>query len=177
MDQNLESLFGPEEARVAREILDELQRETRDSVKKKIGEFRKKFEKLSRKEQRERRASAERLGRYRAQQRHHRVDCPSCKSVALVEGEPFGKESVTYQDGKMIVRQSVTPRKFHCSACGLSLMGYSELDAAGLGGFYTRETTYWPEEFHDLADLESLTYEELVDELRKREGVSVWNND
>jgi hypothetical protein len=94
--------------------------------------------------------NAEKLGRQLATKREHRVICPACQCVATVQGTPFGKENVTHDDGEIVVRQPVSPTSFSCSACGLKLQGYAELDAANLGGQYTRRTTFSPEEYYGL---------------------------
>ena len=94
---------------------------------------------------------AERL----AHVRHHRVTCPACGFDATVQGEAFGPQHITHEDDNIVVRQCVSPRTFACSACGLKLQGYAELDAAKLGGQYTRRTDFSPEDFYSLIDPET----------------------
>jgi hypothetical protein len=53
-------------------------------------------------------------------------------------------------------------RSFACSACGLKLQGYSELDAAALGGSYTRTTYYSPEEYYGLVDPSDINEEAII---------------
>jgi hypothetical protein len=93
---------------------------------------------------------AEKLGEKLATQRHHCVSCPACKCVATVQGRTFGKEHVSHGDGEIIVKQIVIPRSFSCSACGLKLEGYAQLETADLGGQYQRKTTHSPDEFFGL---------------------------
>ena len=95
--------------------------------------------------------------------RHHRVTCPACQSVATVQGETFGLEHVSHDDGEIVVRTAVSPRTFSCPACGLKLEGYAELDAAELGGQYTRRTTYSPQEYYGLIDPETDDISEYVE--------------
>ena len=155
MGESLDSLFGTDEATVAMEILDEIQDEVRQRVQSTIAAHRKVFE---RKQDDERQTAAENAKNESTQlahERHHRVECPACGCVATVQGETFGSEHLSYEDDCIKVRQSVSPRTFDCSACGLTLTGYAELDAAQLGGHYTRTTEYTPEDYYGLIDPEN----------------------
>ena len=152
MDESLDSLFGEDEANVAREILDEIQNEVRQRVQNTIAAHRSVFEEKQDDERQTAAANAEIEGERLAYERHHRVACPAGGCVATVQGEPFGSEHVTHEDDGIKVRLSVSPRIFACSACGLKLQGYAELDAAQLGGHYTRTTEYSPEDYYGLID-------------------------
>jgi transcription elongation factor Elf1 len=84
----------------------------------------------------------------------HRVNCPSCDSVALLHGSPAGAESSTYKDGLIVNRQPMLPSTFECKACGLKIVGYSKLNACGLGGTftstsYTDPIDYFEDDFRD----------------------------
>lgn len=61
---------------------------------------------------------------------------------------------MTHEDNEIKVQQPVSPRSFACQACGLKLEGYAELDAAQLGGQYTRTKHYSPEDYYGLVDAE-----------------------
>lgn len=151
LGESLESLFGEQEAKFAEGML----AENRDNIKREvlsaIAAHKKVFETKSREEQKAAKVEAEKLGAELSTQRHHRVTCPACDCTATVQGCPFGKEHVTHDaSGEVVVRQAVSPTDFTCSACGLKLLTYAQLETAGLGDHYTRKTTYSPEEYYGL---------------------------
>lgn len=150
MGESLVSLFGKDKADVATEILKENLNDVKQHVKSTIASHRTVFQDRSRKDQEKAKVKAEKLGEKLATQRHHCVSCPACKCVATVQGRTFGKEHVSHGDGEIIVKQTVIPRSFSCSACGLKLEGYAQLETADLGGQYQRKTTHSPDEFFGL---------------------------
>ncbi len=153
--ESLESLFGDEEARVAREILKGTQTEATSRVQTTIAAYKRVFSAKSSDEQQAlARAATETVSKL-SYAHHHRVKCPACGCDASVQGEVFGAESVSHEDGNVIVRHSVSPRTFSCTACGCKLNSYSELAVAGLGGHYSRKSTYSPSEYFGLIDPES----------------------
>lgn len=156
LNESLESLFGEDEATVANEVLKENRNDVRQRVQSEIASYRTVFEDKSEKERKIIAAKAEKEGLELSTQRHHRVTCPACKCIALIRGKTFGKEHVTHHQGEIIVRQTVAPNSFICSACGLKLNGYAELEEAGLGGHYQRKTTYSPEEYYGLIHPDNL---------------------
>jgi len=160
--ETLESLFGQDEAKFASEILDETNKEVRQKVLNLIAAHQKVFDAKSPDEKTTASAKAKAESDQLAHLRHHRVTCPSCNSDATVQGEPFGPEHVAHQDGEILVRRTVSPRSFSCSACGLKLQGYAELDAAQLGGQYTRRTTFSPQEYYGMIDPESDDMSEVI---------------
>jgi hypothetical protein len=155
MGESLDTLFGKEEARIAVEILDETQKKVTGHVQGSIAAHRKVFEFKSPEEKEAAAASAKTEAERLAHLRHHKVTCPACGSDATVQGEAFGPRHVTHGDDSITVRQSMSPRSFACPACGLKLQGYAELDAAKLGGQYSRRTEFSPEEFYGLIDPET----------------------
>lgn len=82
----------------------------------------------------------------------HRVECPSCNSVALIHGSPVGAVSTEIHDGddEVVQRQSMLPSSFECIACGLKISGYSKLSACGLGDTFSAKTIYTPAEYFGL---------------------------
>lgn len=66
----------------------------------------------------------------------HRVNCPSCSSVALVTGRPIAAPVVTLADDQITETQNYLPSKFECIACGLTISGLPSLHAAGVGDMY-----------------------------------------
>jgi hypothetical protein len=156
MGESLATLFGDDEATAATSMLLEDQNDVRQRVMSSISAYRKVFQGRPEDDREAAKTKAEKLGRQLATKREHRVICPACQCVATVQGTPFGKESVTHDEGEIVARQPVSPISFSCSACGLKLQGYAELDAANLGGQYTRRTTFSPEEFYGLISEDDL---------------------
>ncbi len=152
LGEDLVSLFGKDEARVAEDMIAENRNDVRQRVASSISAHRKVFGAKSQEERDTLKAEAEKRGNDLSTKRHHRVICPACECVATVQGIAFGKETVQSDKNQVIVRQAVAPTVFECQACGLRLAGYAELEAANFGGQYTRRTTYTPAEFHGLID-------------------------
>jgi hypothetical protein len=153
LDESLEDLFGEEEAKFAEEMLAENRENVKKEVLSAIATHKKVFEAKQPHEQEAAKLEAEALGQELSTQRHHRVICPACGCTATIQGRPFGKEHVTHEEnGDIVVRQAVSPTEFSCSACGLKLATYAQLETAGLGDSYTRKTTYSAVEYYGLID-------------------------
>ena len=178
MSETLESLFGKENAKVANEILAENQSQVKSRILGLIAAHQKVFLERSAEEQLAASESAKTLGEQLSHKRHHRVTCPSCKSVATVQGQPFGAENVSHKDRNIFVRQAVSPQTFACPACGLKLQGYAELDVAQLGGQYTRVTEYSLEDYYGLIDPKDFDPSEYVKEyLADLRAEAEWDNE
>lgn len=78
----------------------------------------------------------------------HRVECPACKSKALVRGEPFGPVETRIDDNEIVVRQGMMPSSFECSACGLKVVGLSRLTECGLGDTFSDTVRYTVDEYY-----------------------------
>ncbi len=166
MEESLVNLFGEEEARVAEGMILENRKEVLQHVTSLIGAHRKVFEGKSEQEREKVRIQVEEQGNEFSLKRYHRVTCPACRCIASVQGITFGKEKVDHENDGIVVRQAVSPTNFECQACGLRLSGYAELEAASLGGQYTRRTTYTPEEYYGLInpdDLQRYVHDEMPD--------------
>jgi hypothetical protein len=176
--ESLESLFGEAEAKVALEVLTGTQAGVSHQVKSTIAAHHKVFDAKSETDKKALAESAEKEGQELAHKRHHRVKCPSCGCVATIQGEPFGQEHVTHKDDCIELRQAVLPRSFACSACGLKLQGYAELEAAELGGQYTRTTSFSPEDYYGLIDAEKFDPSEHVEAyLAELAAEQMWDNE
>ncbi|MFI5073233.1 MAG: hypothetical protein ACHP8A_20380 [Terriglobales bacterium] len=162
MGESLDTLFLPEEAAEAKRVLAESTQEVKTKVDREIGMHKGEFGKKTEEERTAATEKSKQEGEKLSHEKFHRVTCPSCGSVALVQGDLFGKETVTDIDGEIQVRQSVSPRILACSACGLKLSGYAELDAAGFGGSYSRTTTFSPEDYYGLVDPRDIDEEQII---------------
>lgn len=162
MSESIDALFTLGDAAEAKGILAESSKGMKAKVDKLIGTHKGQFDGKSEEERKSAAAASRVEADQLSHEKYHRVTCPACNSTALVQGDPFGKETVTGVDGEVQVRQPVSPRSFTCSACGLKLQGYAELDAAGLGGSYTRTTYYSPEEYYGLVDPSDVDEEAII---------------
>jgi len=82
--------------------------------------------------------------------RGHRIECPACKSPALLQGSPIGPVTTDVEDDEVIERQSMLPSSFECIACGLKIIGFSKLSACGLGDAFSEKITYSAAEYFNL---------------------------
>jgi hypothetical protein len=102
------------------------------------------------KEPPEREAAVLQATAWATRQAGHRVECPACKSPALVQGQPAGVVTTTTADNEVTQRQTMMPSAFGCIACGLRISGLSRLMACGLGDAFTAKSTYSAAEFFGL---------------------------
>lgn len=163
LGETLESLLGPEQARAASEILRQSKDDVQGKVKASIAAHKRVFEdKTPADRQAAANTARDRVAKL-VNDRHHKVACPACQSDATIEGDAFGRERIDHDENGIVVRQSISPRIFNCSACGLKLSGYAELDAANLAGIYTRRTILSPEDYYGLINPESADMSEYIE--------------
>jgi hypothetical protein len=156
MGETLVSLFGGQEAKIAEETILDKKKDVKKEVMKLIQAHKTIFGSKSEDERILAAKKSEESGDLLSHERHHRVKCPACDCVATEQGEVFGKEHVSHEEDCILVKRDIKPTNFYCSACGLKLEGYAKLDAAGLGRYYSRQTTYSPEEYYGLISEEEL---------------------
>jgi len=151
-EESLTSLFGDEEAKIAEGVIEDVAEEVKSKIQNTIAAYRKVFNEKEEAEREALKEKAAKQGEVLSHQKHHRVNCPACNCVATVQGDTYGREQVEHRDNEIVVRQSVIPTRFLCSACGLKLSGYGELSFANVADHFTHRTHYTPEEFYDLVD-------------------------
>lgn len=99
-------------------------------------------------------------------ERGHRVACPACDSVALVEGRPLGppRIQVNEADLEVVVRQAMLPTGLRCVACKLRIVGEARLRFAERGDAFTQTRTeslpayfglYTEDEVHEAVEAET----------------------
>ena len=164
MNESLVTLFGQEEGNAAADMLTDNQNDVRQRVQSLIAAHKKVFEAKTPELRAAVKKESEELGEKLSVKRHHRVVCPACECIATVQGTPVGKEQIRLDEDEIIVRQSIAPNFLTCSACGLKLQNYSELDAAKIGGHYTRTKSHTPEDYYGLIDPENLPTD-LIEQL------------
>ncbi len=90
----------------------------------------------------------------------HEASCPSCSTPIRVIGSLKVRRSPRLKDDELSTESVYLPSKFECSACGLRLEGYSELDAAGLGGSFVGT---------EIVDAQEYYFEQFEDYMREPE--------
>jgi hypothetical protein len=148
---SMAQIFGREEAVTATTLIQALKDDAANAVKGTIHAHKIIWEEKDSEERQKLSKQAEILS---TRAEGHRVVCPACQSVGLVQGAPAGLEAATLEDGMIVVRQPMLPSHFDCKACGLKIVGYSKLNACGLGGTFTSTSTndpaeYFEDEFRD----------------------------
>lgn len=165
--ETLNSLLGDEIEKEANMILSEIEEEVIGKTKSLIAAHQKVFENKSPEDQEKLKEESEKSSEQLSHRGHHRVECPSCKSVATVIGEPFGKVNIETKEYSIVVRQSILPTKFKCNACELKINGYNALTAVNLSNHYTRRVTHSPEEYFDM--ISPYDYDTIVDKYHEFE--------
>jgi hypothetical protein len=136
---DLESLFGPDEARVARQMLAESDEAIRTDALSRRGRAAHAFQQLSEPKQDAQRTTGTAEARRRAVPRSQLMECPACGALALVTGQLVA-ESPPQLDGDDIVQaETLLTTRLHCFCCGLELPSNGALQAFGLGGQFRAE--------------------------------------
>ncbi len=148
--ESLESLFGDDTAERAREEIAALKDDNANTVKGTISAHRTVWSEKTEEEQEQSRNQAETVAL-----RHygHRVSCPACESVALLQGKAAGEVQREVDEDGIIERQVMLPESFNCFACGLKITGYSKLIVSGIGDTYISTSHYDALDYFDV-DLE-----------------------
>ena len=137
--ETLQTLLGSAEAQNAETQIAALHDENAQSVKKTINAHRVLWDEKDESERKKLTTQADLLSPRHA---GHRVRCPACNSVALVEGRAVGPPKTTIDDGYVVEKQTMRPDKFKCVGCLLNIVGFAKLLACGLGDTYTAERHY-----------------------------------
>lgn len=145
MGEDLVSLVGDEEAKLAEQLIAASKDESAKAVAKSVSAHKTVWES---KEPGEKAKLAQQAGVWATRQTGHRVPCPACGSEALVQGGPIS-QPIRKLDGDLIVEtQEYLPSKFECVACQLKISGLSQLSACGVGGTYKSTSTYDAAEYY-----------------------------
>ncbi len=136
---DLAMLFGMDEAKAAKTLIDSLLDEASKAVRASINGHNTVWKEKSEDTREELSVRAKTLASRRI---GHRVSCPSCGSTALLHGSSIGSPQTSIEDDQIVERQSMLPTRFECFACELKIAGYSRLSASGLGDSFTSTTYY-----------------------------------
>lgn len=173
--ESLNSLFGEEIENESKLILTEIQEGVISKTNNNIAAFKRVFNEKTLEEKTSLKEEAQKNSEKLAYRGHHKIDCPSCGSLATVFGEPYGKENLHIGDGEITTKQSILPTEFNCIACGLKLRGYNSLNVANLANHYTRRITYTPEEYFDMINPED--YDAISSKYKEFQYYDEYNND
>lgn len=160
IDETLESLLGKEIAEEALVHIVALEDESAKSVKGTINAHKTIWDEKADDEKAKLSKQAEILS---TRHHGHRVMCPACNSVALIQGSSTGAPKTTVDEDGIIEKQTMLPSSFGCVACGLKITGYSKLVACGLGNTYTSTSHYDAVEYFEIdieEELRNLMYED-----------------
>ena len=145
--ETLESFLGTETAKEARAHIKAGQDDAAKAVKQSISAHKTVWEEMTPKVRAERESQAKNtITRYLG----HRVSCPSCGCVALLQGSPAGTPIKSVDSDGIVERQRMLPASLECVACELKIIGYSKLVACGLGDAFTSVSTYSPIEYFNI---------------------------
>lgn len=160
MDETLDSLLGREVAEEAEVHIVALLDESANSVKGTINAHKTIWDEKSDEERANLIKQAELLS---TRHHGHRVQCPACNSVALIQGRSTGAPKTTVNDGGIIEKQTMLPASFECVACGLKIIGYSKLVACGLGNTYVSTNHYDAVDYFEIdveEEMRNMMYED-----------------
>jgi hypothetical protein len=143
--ERLESLVGEEEADTARKLIIAAADQSAKAAKGDVGAHKKVWEAKSADDQESLAAGAK---IWATRQAGHRVQCPACKSVALIQGEPVGPTHTKLEENEITEVQEYLPTHFECIACSLKVLGLSRLNAISLGDRYKSTSTYDAAEYY-----------------------------
>lgn len=152
LDLSLEALFGDETAKVALKLIEADKDKGAKAVSSLIAAHKTVWEQKTPTEKEKLQLQA---GVWATKQEGHRVECPSCGSQSLVQGEPIAPAKKSIKDDIITEKQEHLPSKFECIACGLRISGLSQLAAAGLADSYTSTQSYDASAYYGPEDYDS----------------------
>lgn len=158
--ETLETLLGSEIANEAEAHIVALEDESANTVKATINAHKTIWNEKTEDEKTTLAKQAETLS---TRHQGHRVICPSCGSVALVNGSSKSAPKTVVDDDGIIEKHTMIPEAFECIACGLKIVGYSRLMACNLGNTYVSTQRYDAVEYFDI-DIEEQMKEMMFEE-------------
>lgn len=145
INKELSEIYGEEEAEVANKLIAAYEDA---SAKEVLGEIEAFKQVWDAKDEDYKKTGIQQAAVWARRDQGHRLDCPACKSVALVFGDAVSPANVTLEDDLVVERFDVLPSRFECVACGLKISGLSRLTAAGLGDRYSNKSYSDPAEYY-----------------------------
>lgn len=145
MGSSLKEFFGRAEGKVAKKLI---AASVDDAAKAVTGQIKAYVTVWEEKDKDQRAELVAQAVAWATRHRGHVVDCPACKTNALVFGEPIAAPKKTIEGDTITETQQYLPSRFQCIACGLKISGLSQLSACGLGDAYKQTSTYDAAEFY-----------------------------
>lgn len=139
MGEDLKSVFGGAEAKLAAKIISASKDESSKAVAKAVNAHKVVWDSKSETERTTLRAQAD---VWATRQGGHRVVCPSCGNKSLVNGDPIAAPIRKLDEDFIVETQEFLPARFECVACGLKISGLSQLSAVDLGATFKSTSTY-----------------------------------
>jgi len=144
---SLPDIFGSDEADTAHVMIQAHQDEASKAVNQAIQAHRTVW---GNKSEEERQRLVYQVSTWATKAAGHRVQCPSCNCVALLQGTSAGPSKTKIEDDVIVIRTPMLPAHFECKACELKVSGFSKLNACGLGGTYTSTTFEDPVDYFNV---------------------------
>jgi hypothetical protein len=151
LNRDLADIFGKEEAKTAEKLIAALADDAAKAVRATINAHQTVWDKKD-KEERDKASAIATL--WATKHAGHRVKCPACKSDAIVTGDSISVPQKTISGDIITEKQEYLPSKFECIACGMKIVGLSQLTAAGLGDVYVQTQSYDAGEYYAPAEEE-----------------------
>ena len=163
LGRSFKDFLGADEAKVARKLIKQADKIIASSVRKVVAGHRTLFDAKSQKERDALHAAAVQKAEAAALDGGHRVSCPACAGLATLRGQVLATAEPTLEDNMVVVRSTVVPSRFACSACGLTLKTTAALQVEDLAKPFTRTLRYPPLEYYAEAG-DAFDYEEYDNE-------------
>lgn len=141
MGRPLESIFSPEQAHVARAIIDASRDKAANQVLDDVERHRSAWLALSAEEREE---ASKRAWLSTEYADCLDVECPACQSKACLSGEACApsRDKFDFSIDTILQSQEYLPSRFDCAACKLQIFGLPKLTAIGLGDRYVKQDAY-----------------------------------
>lgn len=153
----LTDLIGDNHAQRAEKLIDGNRNDVKHKITSRVAQHKSVFERKLESERIEIHKNCKIQADKLAHKGYHRVQCPACSGIGLVQGDEYGKEIVKHEDDNIIVKIPMLPNKFECRCCELKMDGYIELECCGLGKPYNRTTEYSACEYFGLIHPDDLS--------------------
>lgn len=142
---SLEEFFGTAQGPVARRMIEAHRSNKMKEVKDKVAACQREFLKLTEAVQQKARSDQKARTMFSPVYTTW-VECPACKSEALLEGEVESTTEPIYEDGGLFTLDRCVGKKLKCQTCGLVLNDLTEIQIAGIEAHFDERMEV---EYHD----------------------------
>lgn len=145
MDDSLDRFLGASEAALAKDMIVAAMDESAKSIKQLVNARTVVWDNFSDEEKQRLHLQS---ATWATRQSGHRVSCPACGCVAMLDGSPIAPPVKGIEEDEITETQEYLPSMFECVGCGLKITGLPQLTAVGLGDTYTARFTYDAAEYY-----------------------------